>query len=267
MWTRDELKNRAKRVLSHSYWKAFLASLVLALVTSGGNRGGGNAAQPQPHGYTPPLPGLHFDADLGGFAPGGWLQSYFSFIEDHLLPGILPLLLGGAFLFAFFMLLVRLFLGYNIEVGCRRYFTSAAVDRIYLGNLGFGFQNGRYWNIFVTMLYRGVVIFLWHLLLIIPGVIKRYAYAMVPYILADNPQLHYHRALQLSNEMTRGHKFDMFVLDLSFFGWYLLGALACGLGVYFVHPYRDATMAELYLTLRQDALSSGATTPQELWLA
>lgn len=259
MWTRDELKNRAKAVLSRTYWKAFLASLVLALVTSSGSSNGNNGQ----HNVNFRLNNL----DLHGRIPGlDWLQNYFEFLGNQVMPSILPLLVGGVTLVAIFFLLVRLFVGYNLEVGCRRYFTSASVGHVDLGSLGFGFQNQRYWNIFCTMLYRSVINFLWYLLLIIPGIIKSYAYSMVPYILADNPEIHYHRAIQLSNEMTRGHKFDMFVLDLSFIGWYLLGALACGLGVYFVNPYRDSTMAELYLILRHNAITNGFTTPQELWL-
>lgn len=254
MWTRDELKNRAKAVLSRTYWMAFLVSLVLTLVTSTGSSN--SDAQQR---VTIRMPGSDLlDAD--------WLQGYLGFIENQAMPSILPLLMGGISLAAIFFLLVRLFVGYNLEVGCRRFFTSASVGHVDLGILGFGFQNQRYWNIFCTMLYRGVINFLWYLLLIIPGIVKSYAYSMVPYILADNPEIHYHRALQLSNEMTRGHKFDMFVLDLSFIGWYLLGALACGVGVYFVNPYRDSTMAELYLNLRHNAIMNGITTPQELWL-
>ncbi len=74
---------------------------------------------------------------------------------------------------------------------------------------------------------------------------------MVPYILADNPSIGAERAIQLSNRMTGGEKWDMFVLDLSFLGWYILGMLALGIGVIFVNPYVDSTKAELYLILRK----------------
>lgn len=63
-----------------------------------------------------------------------------------------------------------------------------------------------------------------------------------------------------------GHKFDMFMLDLSFFGWYLLGALACGIGVLFVMPYENATNAELYLVLRRGALESNMCSYEDLLL-
>lgn len=101
-------------------------------------------------------------------------------------------------------------------------------------------------------------------LLSIPYIIKSYSYRMTPWILADNPQIGYRRALRLSMEMTRGSKWSMFVLDLSFLGWLILGVLACGFGVLFVTPYIMATHAELYATLRQNSVAAGSCTMEEL---
>ncbi|MNE91711.1 hypothetical protein D3C80_1893560 [compost metagenome] len=89
---------------------------------------------------------------------------------------------------------------------------------------------------------------------------------MVPFILADNPNIGYRRAVDLSKQMTRGHKFRIFVLDLSFLGWIFLGLLVFFIGVLFVLPYINATKAELYLALRQQALKEGLTTEEELRL-
>jgi len=72
----------------------------------------------------------------------------------------------------------------------------------------------------------------------------------------------YKRALELSEKMTYGHKFNIFVLRLSFIGWYLLGVLACCIGVIFVPPYEHATMAELYLVLRQQAIERTCVPPK-----
>ena len=87
---------------------------------------------------------------------------------------------------------------------------------------------------------------------------------MVPYILAENPNIGNRRAIELSNKMTDGHKFDMFVLDLSFIGWKLLGVLTLGIGLIFLDPYINATKAELYLVLRENALNSGICSYEEL---
>ena len=71
-------------------------------------------------------------------------------------------------------------------------------------------------------------------------------------------------SISLSNEMTRGHKFDMFILDLPFIGWYLLGILALGIGVLFVMPYENATNAELYLVLRKNVLEANLCSYEDL---
>ncbi|MCF7950378.1 MAG: DUF975 family protein [Spirochaetaceae bacterium] len=161
-------------------------------------------------------------------------------------------------------LAIRVFIGFAIEVGGRKFFLQLPEGNNDLGYIGYGFQRTRYYDIVVTMLLRGIYLILWTLLLIIPGIIKMYAYRMVPYILADNPNIGHSRAIDLSSQMTMGEKFDIFVLDLSFLGWFLLGALALGIGVLFVQPYYDATNAELYFKLREKALDRGITTPEEL---
>jgi uncharacterized membrane protein len=89
---------------------------------------------------------------------------------------------------------------------------------------------------------------------------------MVPYILADNPNIGVREASTLSNEMIKVHKFDMFVLALSFIGWYFLGSFALGVGVLFVMPYENATNAELYSVLRKDALKNNLCTYEDLLL-
>ena len=98
----------------------------------------------------------------------------------------------------------------------------------------------------------------------IPLIIKTYSYRMTPWILGDNSQIGYKRALKLSMDLTRGHKWKMFVLDLSFIGWFILGGLLCGIGVFFVLPYYQAVQAELYAQLRQNGVSNGLCSMEEL---
>ena len=90
-----------------------------------------------------------------------------------------------------------------------------------------------------------------------------YAYRMVPWILGDNPTIGRKRALRLSIDMTKGHKWSMFVLDLSFIGWFLLGFLACCVGVVFVLPYYNAAQAELFARLRALAVEKNISTMEE----
>ena len=101
------------------------------------------------------------------------------------------------------------------------------------------------------MVLRDIFTFLWCLLFFIPGVIKHYSYRMVPYILADDPEIGAMDAITLSRRMMDGHKWNTFVLDLSFLGWDLLSALTMGLlGVFYVNPYKYSTGAELYQVLK-----------------
>ena len=125
---------------------------------------------------------------------------------------------------------------------------------------GFGFVG----KIVLLNLVMTVFVALWSMLFIIPGIVKGLAWSQVPYLLAENPGMSGKRARELSDRMTYGHKWDIFVLHLSFLGWILLGCLACGVGTLFVAPYCEATYAELYATLRGNALANGWATPEEL---
>ncbi len=87
---------------------------------------------------------------------------------------------------------------------------------------------------------------------------------MVDYLLAENPHLSVRRALALSRAMTAGEKGRIFLLDLSFAGWMLLGVCALFAGIFLVLPYYHAACAELYCALHAKALARGLSTPQEL---
>lgn len=94
--------------------------------------------------------------------------------------------------------------------------------------------------------------------------IKSLSYSMTPYILTDNPYIGYSRALKLSIAMTNGQKWNIFVLQLSFIGWILLSALTFFIGMIFLAPYMLATQYELYEKLRDNAITKGLCSPQEL---
>ena len=119
-------------------------------------------------------------------------------------------------------------------------------------------------NTATAMFLTNLFVSLWSLLLIVPGIIKGLAWSQVPYILAENPNLSGARARAISAQMRDGQKWELFVLQLSFLGWILLGSLLCGIGLFFVEPYVQATYAELYAKLRDRALSEGFATLEEL---
>lgn len=109
------------------------------------------------------------------------------------------------------------------------------------------------WTMFVTSAYLA----LWSLT-IVGGIVKLYSYALVPYIMAENPTIGANRAISLSRRMMRGHKWQWFVTQLSFLGWQVLNLLTFGLvGILYLNGYRAAFYAEYYAALRADAKAAG----------
>ncbi|MDE6232254.1 MAG: DUF975 family protein [Lachnospiraceae bacterium] len=120
--------------------------------------------------------------------------------------------------------------------------------------LAFIFSNGYIKNA-IIMLLRDIFISLWSILFVIPGIIKSYEYRMIPYILAENPEIDRKTAFELSKRMMDGQKWDTFVLDLSFIPWVLLSLITCGIvAVVYYFPYYNLTNAELYAVLRNELI-------------
>lgn len=120
--------------------------------------------------------------------------------------------------------------------------------RTYLLFEGYKGQNlVRIWG---TMFLQGLYTVLWTLLLIVPGIVKSYSYAMTPYILYDYPELSYNAAIEKSMEMMQGHKMRLFLLHLSFIGWAILSVLTCGIGFFFLLPYMYTAQGAFYEDLK-----------------
>ena len=105
---------------------------------------------------------------------------------------------------------------------------------------------------FAQRFLRSLYTFLWSLLFIIPGIIKGYAYAMTPFILAEHPELTASQAIRLSEDLMDGHKSDLFVLDLTFIGWNILVTLTWNLGNIALNPYTNAAYAAFYRQLQAE---------------
>lgn len=114
-----------------------------------------------------------------------------------------------------------------------------------VGDLVVSLRGNHYFNHVIQLFLRGLYTFLWSLLLFVPGIIKHYSYFLTPYILADDPEEK--NPIEKSMTLMNGHKGELFLLQLSFIGWYLLGALTLGiLTLLFVQPYYRQTMANYY---------------------
>lgn len=126
-------------------------------------------------------------------------------------------------------------------------------EEVSVGNIFYGFED--LWTAIKAQFFMGLFISLWSLLLIIPGIIKAYAYSMTFFILAENKGMPVLEAITLSRKMMDGHKMDLFLLFLSFIGWFILTAITFGIAGIWVYPYFYATFSNFYLSVKEDYMS------------
>ncbi|MEE3419893.1 MAG: DUF975 family protein [Lachnospiraceae bacterium] len=236
-WKRSAIKADGKAAMKRSYWPYVVVSLILAFITGGG--AGLNAGSQA--------------ADRGD-AGSAWadIESIFTDTEtDWAIVAATLLAIGAvAVIMGIVSVALRIFAFNPLEVGCRSFFILGRSAKTSVEQVGAGFT-GNYWNVVKIQFFRALFTFFWSLLFVIPGIVKSYEYRMIPYILADNPNLSQREAFRLSREMMKGQKWKTFVFDLSFIGWALLGLLTFGiLYVFYLHPYYNASCAELYVALR-----------------
>lgn len=249
-WTRKELKDRAKNGLRIYYGPAFAASLLSMFLAGGsGSAGSGRSivmvSQMQP------------ELEKMGMNPVEIATFLMAFFTTFLITFVITTV-------------IQTFIGNIISVGSCRFYMESRVNQRSAGvsRLFWGFTCGHYMNEVKILFLMNVKIFLWSLLLIVPGIIKSYEYRMIPYILSENPGIDTKDAFALSKELMDGNKWAVFVLDLSFFGWAFLAAVLgmllqsmvffsiLSMGLFamlptcMLAPYISATNAELYGRLR-----------------
>jgi uncharacterized membrane protein len=141
--------------------------------------------------------------------------------------------------------LVLFIVGSVVAVGYSK-FNLALIDgeEATIGTLFSYFS--QFGRILLTQLLRLIYTFLWSLLFIIPGIVATYKYAMVPYILAENPDITPSQAIEMSKRMMEGNKWRLFCLEMSFIGWSILAVLTCGIGSFVLLPYMEAARADFY---------------------
>ena len=245
MWTRRELKEYAKGFLRSHYWKAFIVVLITTLLMNGfGRDSGTNTGVEFKQTYEYVFgEGTNVTVSL---APA--LELFRSVLRNVSPLGYLAI--GTVTFLSIVISIVMLLLGFIVEVGKSKFFLEGFKGDVDINKLFFGFNSRDYLPIIKAQGLAFIYILLWTLLFIIPGIVKGYQYRYVPYLLAEDPSLAPNEALSKSKEMTMGHKWNIFILDLSFFLWGLLSLITFGLSTYFVAPYIEATNARLYNVLK-----------------
>lgn len=267
---RSLLKENAKIALKRNFWLVMLVVLVaqfLGVADTGIASGGGGGST-----YS-----SSSSSDSGDFSFDDMEED-----EKNIFTAITALsvvvIIGIVVVGLVIGWVIAIFLTEPLRVGYRRFFMLNRLDKGKFSDLFSSFCS-KYMKIVKSMFTTDLRIFGWSMLFIIPGIIKKYQYYFVPYIMSENPDISGERAREISTQMTDGYKMDIFVLELSFIGWNVLAfliaipaaILTCcflGVGSYFVYTplagYMGATYAELYEERREYALFNHIVTPQEL---
>ncbi len=264
MFDRKTLKNRAKYVLSRSYFLSLLACFAVTFVSGGA----GISVQK--------MQGLNF--------------SQMSNIRIAAIFAVIGLASLAAIAFS-------IFITSPLIVGLKHFMLRSADGDTNLENLLYPFKNG-YKNIVWVKFVKSLYVFLWSLpaylpivigvwkfglydkiselilaiqndsisaafslmgitsgialltmLLSVPSLIKELQYSMVEYILAEDPSMPKSRAIGKSKELMVGNKWALIKLALSFTGWYFVANFTCCIGVFLLRPYIEATLAQMYLEI------------------
>lgn len=259
--TRESLKMQAKASLRTNYWKLVLVGLIILLVNNGstGATAGStasNAISTTTDNYVNEYYDYGYNDDM---------EIYFDYYGDDIDPyaGIVDDTASAFSVFGVFfgvaavvvlavVLVLNIFVLNPLAVGAHRFF---------LVNLRFPAQmrevlcvfDSNYGTTVKTMLLRDIKTFLWTLLFLFPGIVKAYEYRMVPYLLAECPEMSRKEVFAASADLMYGNKWRAFVLDLSFIGWDILSTITLGLvGIFYVTPYQQLTNAAFYQAVCQE---------------
>ena len=274
MWTRKQIKEKAKKAFQLNYWKCVLCGLIFAIIVGGASGAGGAAS-----GGSSTFSSLMYnnqhreetetveEVEVEGIDENSDPVTVTVVTSDDngneidvnetdVAFGIAIFSIVALTVFAIVLvasavgIAVDVLLINPVEFGCRNFFKRNLDEPAKLSSLTFAFDKN-YKNAVKTAFFKDLFIWLWSLLFVIPGIIKAYEYRLVPYIFAENPDMKYSDILAESSKLMKGNKWKTFVLDLSFIGWELLSLCTCGLlSVFYVDPYKLQTDAALYEALK-----------------
>lgn len=244
-WSGKELKERSKMVLRWHYWRIVLVSVIAAILIGCDGLPGNAFDNLIQEGEGICLPGLENGLDnLFNMGVGMWNIEKDMFLT---VSAVSVLFLFGAASAGGILLIV--FVGNPMQVGTIRFYNRSFDAKPQYKELFHSFEH-RYKNVVAAMFLKDIMILLWMLVFVIPGIVKAYEYKMVPYLLSEHPDMQPGEVLSASRQLMRGQKGKAFLLDLSFLGWRILSGITFGLaGVLFVTPYIGLTGVALYRKL------------------
>jgi uncharacterized membrane protein len=194
---------------------------------------------------------------------GNVLTIFFSLLIVGLIPGIL-LVAYRFFLIKYIPIAYILISSYALygmmyliaiplSLGRYSYFlTLSECGHPDFSEMFFAFKNGlgAFFKLIITFILMFLIIMFWSIFLIVPGIIKAYQYSQVFYIRAEDPDIGVFESLKMSKEMMKGHKGELFLLQLTFIGWFFLAPFTLGLIYIYVIPFLSTTLACYYSALK-----------------
>ena len=226
MLNSKELRTKAWESLKGKYWLAFIVTIVMGVLGSIG-------------------------ASVISFAEN--LISIVNMVDPAQMDSTMQLGYAAinviALVICIIGLLISIFVGNAVAVGLCNYYIKNTDSKPSFADAFSGFKV-KYGRNVGTLLLVGIKTVLWSILFIIPGIIKTYEYAIIPYILADDEEISSKDAFKKAKEMMKGNKWRLFKLEFSFIGWFVLCVLTLGIGTIFLIPYVDAATAEFYTELK-----------------
>lgn len=230
-YSSSDYRRTAREALRNNWGMSVLVTLVAGLLGAGVNYGF-SAASTLGNG-------ANFNLSYQyGYGGNSWGYS-----ANNLLGGVTSMFVIAALVYGVFCYIM----GASVELGLNSYNTRL-VQRVPQRPFSTLFERMSIFGRAIWLqLVMGFFIFLWSLLFIIPGIIAAYRYAMAPYLMAQNPNLTAMQAIEQSKQIMKGNKGRLFVLGFSFFGWALLAMFTCGIGMLFLRPYINASVAAFYL--------------------
>ena len=161
--------------------------------------------------------------------------------------GFVAFKMAGQQLLFEFLMTVSVMLGFFVttpmEVGVKSFFLNLTRSEAEMNS---------YDRVLIVLFLRNVKIVLWSVLLIVPGIYQAYEYAMIPYILADKPDVSNREAFEISKKIMHGNRWKLFKLQLSFVGWYILAAIPLLAGFMFLSPYTQTVEALFYEEIKNE---------------
>lgn len=273
MWTRKELKAWAKEALQRNYWKivlvAFLSLLFCGGLSAGTGWSKGAASDDANTEIVTEDTGTAAELADADTVDGTDAANHTEEQDDSpnsvivrekaQMVGVVLFILI-ALVALVFLYVLQVLLVFPFHVGVCRFMTKSIDGRANVKEIAYGFDHS-YKNVIKTMFHYDIRVALWYLLFIIPGICKQYQYRLVPYILAEHPDMPYREVLKRSAALMCGHKWKALLLDLSFIPWHILGLITCGIvEIFYTAPYQALTSAALYCRL-----SGPEYAPQEMF--